>query len=108
MDEIKKYMKFGLSGNTLNSIINELKMHREVESALIFGSRAKMNFKQGSDVDIALTGDLVSNELAWQISGKLNEELPLPYSFDVVAYSGINTVELKEHIDRVGIVLYSR
>lgn len=36
------------------------------------------------------------------------DELPLPYKFDVSDYYRIDNQELREHIDRVGRIIYSR
>ena len=79
----------------------------EVREVRIFGSRAMGNFKPGSDVDLALFG---KGELACttRISGILNEELPLPYLFDVVDYHAIQSQDLKKHIDQYGQVIYKR
>ena len=38
----------------------------------------------------------------------LNEEKPLPYFFDVLHYESIDEPRLVEHIDRAGVVLYSK
>ena len=42
------------------------------------------------------------------ISFVLNEESPLPYHFDIVVYNQITNADLKEHIDRVGVIIYAR
>ncbi len=36
------------------------------------------------------------------ISSRLNEDLPLPYKFNVLDYASISTPELVEHIDQYG------
>ena len=77
----------------------------EIEQAVLFGSRAKGTHSLGSDVDIAIKGKKVTYAITVQLSGQLNEELPLPYFFDVVNYHTIAEKKLIEHIDRVGIVL---
>ena len=69
--------------------------------------RAKGNYKPGSDVDIALKGSEVDFLVA-SISGELNEETPLPYTFDVVAIDALDNEALKEHIQRVGVSFYKK
>ncbi len=44
-----------------------------VEQAVIFGSRAKGNYKKGSDVDIAILGKDIDDKLTSKISYILNE-----------------------------------
>lgn len=48
--------KFGLFDNDLETIVSVLSQYNKVDKAYIFGSRAKGNFKNGSDIDIALKG----------------------------------------------------
>ena len=79
-----------------------------VKEAIIFGSRAKGNFKNGSDVDIALKGENINLEIVSNISYRLNEETVLPYKFDVLDYQSINNSKLTEHINRIGISVYIR
>ena len=98
---------FGLTSDQLGQIIGLLKAFPAVEKAVIFGSRAKGTHKTGSDVDIAIIGTNLKSYVT-QISYQLNEELPLPYYFDVIDYASITHQKLKEHIDRVGVMFYTR
>ena len=77
-----------------------------IEKAVVFGSRAKGNNTRHSDVDIALYGDvgfLEVEEVCCQL-----DELPFIQKFDVVAYHHITNAALREHIDRVGAVVYEK
>jgi len=38
----------------------------------------------------------------------LNQESLIPYQFDIINYNTIDNEELREHIDRVGVVIYRR
>lgn len=100
--------KFGLLETDIESIIATLKNQPKVERAYIFGSRAKGNFKNGSDVDIALKGKKLDFDAVSQVSYLLNEETNMPYKFDVLNYHTIREPDLVVHIDRVGIEIYSR
>jgi len=95
----------GLKQHDLDLIISVISGFPEVKQALIFGSRAKRNFRDGSDVDIALKGPELNLNIISQISYNLNEETTLPYTFDVLNYQSITSNELKEHIDRVGVII---
>ena len=101
-------MPFSLTKTDLQTIIATLKKHEEVESACIFGSRAKGNYKNGSDVDIALKGNKLSLEVISAILYELNEETPMPYHFDVLNFHAIENAGLLEHIQRVGKVFYEK
>lgn len=80
--------------------------HPRVGEVILYGSRAKGTFRPESDVDLAITGlddDLQAEAIAADL-----DELPLPYQFDVRAYDAIRYGPLREHIDRVGVVLFRR
>ena len=85
-----------------------LSQEPRVEQAFIFGSRAKGNFRNGSDVDLALKGEELDFNTISRISYRLNEETAMPYKFDVLNYHTVKEPALIAHIDRVRIEFYSR
>ena len=98
---------YGLTNSDLEVIVNTIKNFPEVEEAIIFGSRALNTFKKGSDIDIALKGKEIGIITA-TISGILNDESPLPYFCDVLDYDHIDNEDLRDHIDRVGCLIYKK
>jgi predicted nucleotidyltransferase len=94
-------MKHGLTEKQLKEIITVLARYSQIREALVFGSRAMGNYKNGSDVDIALKGDVCASDAA-SVKHELEEETYLPFFFDVVAYNTISNQKLKEHIDIYG------
>ncbi len=100
--------KFGLSAENIEWILRALRVFPEIEEAIIFGSRAKGSHKSGSDIDIAVKGQFPEYTYPERIRTMLEEGLYLPYFFDVVDYNKIDNPSLKEHIDRVGKLLYRR
>lgn len=98
-------MKYGLDDKTVHSIISEFKKIPEIESAVLYGSRAKGTFKPASDIDITLSGPLLTvshlNKLSWAL-----DDLLLPYTFDLSILSHIKQPDVLEHIERVGVRLY--
>lgn len=101
-------MPYGLLGSDLQHIHAALSQFDEITEAVLFGSRAKGNYKQGSDVDLAIRGDRITHRTVAALADCLNEEKPLPYFFDVVHYEILEEPRLKEHIDRVGILIFQR
>ena len=93
---------FGLKNTTLDIIIREISKFKEIEEAIIFGSRAKGDFRQGSDIDIALKGPKIDQDIITKLSRKLNQEVPVPYFIDIISYEQITNKDLIEHIKRVG------
>ena len=101
-------MKFNITEESYNIIIRTIKDFPMVDEAIIFGSRAKGNSKKGSDIDIAIKGEQISQDDVISMSAMLNEELPLPYFFDIIDYKTIKNDSFKQHIDRVGKTIFSR
>jgi len=100
-------MPYGLSANVLQQLISVFEQNPQTEEAVLFGSRAKGNFREGSDIDIALTGqDLTINALK-KLELKINDLL-LPYEVNLVLYDSITNSDLTEHIDRAGIRIYKK
>lgn len=95
----------GLPPSVLTQVIDVLRHHPEVECAVLFGSRAKGNARPNSDIDLALYGAIPTLVLE-RIAEEL-DELPTPYLFDLQAIEGLQNPALLEHIQRVGIEIYS-
>ena len=95
----------GLSKDTLSSIVAVIAQNPNVTEAIVFGSRAKEQSKPFSDIDIALRGNCTALDIE-EIKCNL-DDLPLAYSFDVIAYDSIKNTSLQQHIDRVGVVVYT-
>ncbi len=101
-------MKFGLSKRDEDYLAEAFSKFPEIEKAVIFGSRALGNHKPGSDVDLALVGENITPMLLLRLRSMLNEDLPLPYFFDVAHYEKIKNEKLKQHIDEEGQTLFCR
>lgn len=96
---------YGLSSNNINKINSVFQQYPEINEVLIFGSRAKGNFRDNSDIDLAIKSKNISLSVLQQIEIKL-EELYIPNYFDLVIYEKIENQELIEHINRVGKKIY--
>jgi predicted nucleotidyltransferase len=99
--------KYGLSEFDLNNIISVLKKNSKIQRAILFGSRAKGNFHAGSDIDIALDGEDLKLDDVLNLSIEL-DNLTLAYKFDLIIFKRILEEKLIEHINRVGIDLFSK
>ena len=100
-------MKYGIKDNILDSIRRIFSKYHKIEKVLLYGSRAKGNYKNGSDIDLTLVGENLSiqdlNKIHWEL-----DELDLPYHFDISIYNKIKNNELIDHINRVGITIYEK
>jgi len=99
-------MKFGLSEETIQKIQSVFSKFPEIEKAILYGSRAKGNFKSGSDIDLSLEGKNLNHDLLTSIASEL-DDLLLPYTVDLSIYTSLHHQELEEHIRRVGVLFYA-
>jgi predicted nucleotidyltransferase len=99
---------YGLKDAQLEEIVSFISSRREVERAVLFGSRVLGTWKAASDVDIALFGENVTAGFAAAMKFDIEEDSYLPFFFDFVAYPMITNEALKAHINRKGHVLFER
>ena len=99
--------RFGLKEATINKIMAVFEKYTQIDKILLYGSRAKGNYRNGSDIDLTLIGDQLNYS---QLSGIESDidDLFLPYSFDISIFKDIDNPDLVEHINRVGVVLYEK
>ena len=100
-------MKYGLDDTVLVKIYNVFTAFPEVDKVILYGSRAKGDYKTGSDIDLTLLGENIDLSVMNQI-GLMLDDLLLPYMFDLSVFKHISNVGLLEHIDRVGVEFYCR
>ena len=101
-------MKYGLKEATTEEICEIFTRYPQVEKAVLYGSRAKGNYKNGSDVDLTLDGgDDLTMEVLYRIMDDI-DDLLLPYSFDLSILKDIQDRHVLDHIRRVGVVFYER
>lgn len=95
----------GLSIGTIDALQEILRQHPEVEEALLYGSRAKGDFRKGSDIDLTLLGEALDYRLLNRIENEI-DDLLLPYTVDLSLFRHIDNPALIEHIRRVGLIFY--
>ncbi len=100
-------MKYGLTDTAIAKINAVFAQFPEIEKAVLYGSRAKGNFKAGSDIDLSLFGAGLTQKSCMIIAEAL-DDLLLPHSIDLSVYALLNHPNLEAHIERVGLVFYER
>jgi uncharacterized protein len=100
-------MQNGLKRETIAKIIEVFERHDEIEEVVVYGSRAKGNFKPGSDIDLTLIGNGLNLAVLNKISLEL-DDLLLPFTFDLSLFQHIKQPGLIDHIQRVGKVFYTK
>jgi len=99
-------LRFGLKEKIIQQLCGVLSHYPQVEKAILYGSRAKGNYKNGSDIDLTLCGGA---DLTLKIIYKILEEIDallLPYTIDLSIFSQIDNPDVIEHIRRVGVPFY--
>ncbi len=101
-------MKFGLPSEVVRKITAVFAQYPQVESATLYGSRAKGNYKTGSDIDLTLHGDSdLTLSVVYRILDDL-DDLLLPYTIDLSIFHEISDADVIDHIQRVGVSFYER
>lgn len=100
-------MRFGLNDSTVEKINSVFEKYPEVEEVIIYGSRAKGNYRNSSDIDITLKGEKLTTELLSKIETDI-DDLLTPYMFDVSVFKELNSPDLENHINRIGVTFYRR
>jgi predicted nucleotidyltransferase len=100
-------MNHGLPDATVAKIHAVLARHPEVERAVLYGSRAKGNYKTGSDIDLTLFGEGLGYDDLLKLTGEL-DDLLLPYMIDLSIFDRLHHAGLRDHIERVGQIFYEQ
>jgi len=100
-------MPWGLPDPAVARMRAVLAQYPAVEQAILYGSRAKNTYREGSDIDLTLVGDA----LTWRDLGSIDDaldDLLLPYRIDLSLIRQITQDDLLDHIARVGVIFYQR
>jgi predicted nucleotidyltransferase len=93
--------RFGLCEEVIDKIKSVIKKYPQVQRCIVYGSRAKGNFKPGSDIDLTLEAPGMSFSELLKLESEI-DDLLLPYKVDLSLKHQIDNQELLEHIERVG------
>lgn len=87
---------------TLHEILGR---YPDAQSVYIFGSRAMGTHKFGSDIDLAVMNPDMSDATLRLLQAEF-EESSLPYRVDILCVSEKLDNAVKEHIMRIGKIVY--
>lgn len=94
---------FGIEEKSYYRLATFLNNEDRIEQVDLFGSRAMGHARKGSDIDLSLKGTQLTSKDVSHLRAIINQELPIPYSVDVVHYHSLENMELKQHIDENGL-----
>jgi len=96
---------FGLKEDRLNEIRRVLARYPQVNRAVIFGSRARGDFRPNSDIDLAVylvdSEDKMPGELLLEI-----DDAAGIYKIDVIDMLRLNNKTLRQRIEEEGVEIY--
>ncbi|MEA1874173.1 MAG: nucleotidyltransferase domain-containing protein [Bacteroidota bacterium] len=98
---------FGLKEIHINSIQSVFENYNQIVKAILYGSRAKGNYRNGSDIDLTLIGENLDLTTLLKIENEL-DDLFLPHKIDLSIFHKIENPDLTEHINRIGITFYTQ
>ena len=94
--------KTGISPTVIKEI-GDLAQKHDVQTVILFGSRARWDFHRTSDIDLAIHGGNVSS-----FALDVDEETSTPLKYDVVNLDEDIQPELRESIKTEGVTLYEK
>ncbi len=100
-------MQHGLNEQDIKAIQTVLEQYPAIDEVILYGSRAKGNYRNGSDIDLTLLGPGLDLTTLLKIENQL-DDLLLPYKTDLSIFHKIENPDLIDHINRVGITFYRR
>lgn len=100
-------MPYGLKDIELTKLNEVFAANERIERVVLYGSRAKGNYKPFSDVDITLEGAELTHTDLNRISLAI-DDLLLPYQFDISIFHTLKNEALIDHIRRMGITIYEK
>ena len=98
---------FGLPRRVLDSLCAVFASQPHVQRAMIYGSRAKGNYRPGSDIDVVLEAPTLTFTDLLRLKTSL-DDLMLAYQIDLSVLHQIDNPALLDHIKRVGKPLWVR
>ena len=100
-------MRYGLKPEETGKIRTVFSRYTQIEKAVLYGSRAKGNYRHDSDIDLVLTGKELNLSILMKIENDI-DDLLLPYKVDLSLFHEIENQDLTDHIKRVGVNFYER
>lgn len=102
MNQETELKNTGIREQVIKEIIDFAKKY-DVEKVLLFGSRARGDFKRTSDIDLAVSGGDFD-----RFALDVDEETTTLLMFDIIDLDREMQSELRESIEKEGVILYEK
>lgn len=100
-------MRYGLSDATIHDLCGVFCRYPNIHRVYIFGSRAKGNYRSGSDIDLALEGTDIDQRFLQKVSIDI-DDLGLLYGIDLLDLRKHQNDPIGQHVNRVGQLFFSQ
>ena len=97
--------EFGIDDKNLHLIRSIFKDFHVINKVLVYGSRAKGNYSEQSDIDLVIADTNIDRKTIGEILLAINNS-DFPYTVDLQNMEAIKNPQLQEHIQRVGKEFY--
>lgn len=98
---------YGLSEQTIEKLTNLFRSFPAIDEVILYGSRARGDNSNGSDIDFTLIGDKLTTDKLFKIADAI-DDLLLPYYVDLSILKNIKNQALIESIKTDGKVFYKK
>ena len=98
---------FGIKESSINILIDIFSKYEPITEVVLYGSRAKGNYNERSDVDMVIRNSKVDRHILGKIILDINNS-NFPYTIDLQMFENIKNKNIIEHINRVGKVFYKK
>ena len=89
--------------DSIEQDIISIAIKNDIKKLILFGSRARGDFKRTSDIDLAVEGGNIS-----AFAVQVDEEVSTLLEFDIINLDGRVQKKLLESIRREGVLLYEK
>jgi predicted nucleotidyltransferase len=98
---------FGINELSINILKNIFSKYENIKEVNLYGSRAKGNHHDRSDVDLVICNSNIDRQLLGNLILEINNS-NFPYMVDIQVFENLKNEKLIEHINRVGKVFYKK
>ena len=95
-------MPYGLPDAVVDRLQHVFRQYPGIGVVRLYGSRAKGDYRPGSDIDLCIEGKTLTLGELFEIENRI-DDLLLPWKVDLSLRHQIDNRELLEHIDHVGV-----
>lgn len=96
---------YGLPQSTLDSLRSVFAKVPALRGVILYGSRARGDYRTGSDIDLTLLGDDLTERDKLRLMTSI-DDLWLPYMIDLSIFHHLRNAALKASIQRDGQQIY--